>query len=66
MKLHDCCTEECITCGAHNCDIGDHSDNFARASLAELEARYYSLNYSPEDKEKIRIWLKIQFNYEVK
>ena len=66
VKLHESCTKECITCGACNCDIDDHSDNFTRASKEELEARYYSLDYPPEDKEKIRVWLKVQFDYEVK
>ncbi len=66
MKLHNKCTKECIACGARNCDTEDHSDSFARASKEELESRYYSNEYSPENKEKIRVWLKVQFDYEIK
>lgn len=66
MKLESYCTHECITCGAKNCNLEDKSDIFARASKEKLIKKYNSDHYTNEEKEKLRIWLKVQFDYDVK
>lgn len=63
MKLHEGCSHECLVCGATNCDPYDNSDSFARASKDILIKRYYSGDYSDEDMRKIKVWLKVQYDY---
>lgn len=65
MKLIDNCTHECIICGAETCDCDYIGDNFARAPKDVLIDRYYNGDYSEENKRKLKVWLKVQFDYDV-
>ena len=65
MKLHEGCTQECLVCGARSCNPLDHNGRFTRASKDLLLVKYNSSYYTEEEKEKLRVWLKIQFDYEV-
>lgn len=66
MKLHEGCSQECLVCGAKSCDPMDHDNSFARASKEKLIEKYNSDHYTDEEKEKLRVWLKVQFDYDVK
>ena len=65
MKLHEGCTQECLVCGARSCNPNDHENTFTRASKDLLIVKYNSSYYTPEEKEKIKVWLKMQFDYEI-
>lgn len=64
MKLLSGCTDECIVCGAKSCDHNvTMSDTFTRAGLDTLLYRLDNYIYTGEDREKIKTWIKVQFNY---
>lgn len=58
------CSGECIVCGANSCHMEDTSNSFARANKEQLIERLHSDSCSEADKHAIRVWLKIQFDYE--
>ena len=63
MKYVEYCNEDCLFCGAKDCNLENPEGRFARANKEELIEKLHNDNYSDYDKHRIIVWLKVQVDY---